>query len=299
MSEDAVARFRDLAPLIEADRALDIGDAYATICAAAEAGDARAMKLAAYAAGVGYGRTIDLDEAIRWLSRAADCGDEDARAQLALLKAGADRVDISAWTAARPAQVVNDEPRVALSEGFLDARLCAWLIERGAPLQQGSYVYDPKTGHGERNEGRTNSAASFKLTDLDLPLILVRHRIANTIGAPVAHFERTSVFRYLAGQSFADHADYISPAFSAEIRQRGQRPFTFLVYLNDGFEGGETHFIRVDKKFRGGVGDGLFWRNLNDKGAPDESTQHAGAPPTSGEKWLLSQFVRDKPQLPG
>jgi prolyl 4-hydroxylase len=299
VSEGAIERFQDVLPLIEADRPLDIPETYATIQAAADAGDAHAMRLAAYAAGVGYGRSIDLEDAIRWLARSAESGDASAREQLSLLKNGAARADIGAWIAARPARVVHDAPRISVSDGFLDSRLCAWLIKRGAPLQQVSHVYDPKTGHGARNEARTNSVASFKLTDLDLPLILIRHRIASTIGVPVEHFERTSVFRYLPGQSFADHADYISTSFSAEIRQRGQRPFTFLVYLNDAFEGGETHFLRIDKKFRGGVGDALFWRNVDERGAPDESTQHAGAPPARGEKWLLSQFVRDKAQLPG
>ena len=278
---------------------VDIDAAYATILAAAEAGDARAMLLAASAAGVGYGRAVDLEAAIGWLTAAAERGDADALAQVALLEGDASTIDVGAWIAPRSARVLNEAPRVSISEGFLESHLCGWLIQRGAPLQQRSYVYDPQTGHGERNEARTNSVASFKLTDLDLPLILIRHRIASTIGIPVEHFERTSVFRYLAGQTFADHADYISPSFSAEIRQRGQRPFTFLVYLNDDFDGGETHFLRIDKKFRVGVGDALFWRNLTDRGAPDESTQHAGAPPTRGEKWLLSQFVRDKPQLPG
>lgn len=298
MSESAIARFDDLLPRLEADHPVDPGEAYATILATAEAGDARAMRLAANAAGIGYGRAIDLDEAVAWLAAAAR-SDGDALAQLALLEAGDGKVDVSAWIAPRPARIVNEEPRVSMSDGFMEPRLCAWLIQRGAPLQQESFVYDPKTGHGERSDARTNSAASFKLTDLDMPMILIRHRIANTIGVPVQHFERTSVFRYLAGQTFADHADYINPAFTAEIRQRGQRPYTFLVYLNDDFDGGETCFSRVDKKFRGGVGDALFWRNVGDGGAPDQSTQHAGAPPTRGEKWLLSQFIRDKPQLPG
>jgi prolyl 4-hydroxylase len=299
VSEGAIERFQELLPLLEADRMVDVGRAYDVIQTAADAGDTHAMLLAAYAAGVGYGRAVDLHDAVRWLSLAAERGDSGARAQLTMLKGDTGNVDVAVWIGKRPAQVVNDAPRIEVSDGFLDARVCAWLIERAAPLQRGSYVYDPKTGQGARNQARTNSVASFKLSDLDLPLILIRHRIANTIDAPVEHFERTSVFRYLAGQTFADHADYISTSFSAEIRQRGQRPITFLIYLNDAFEGGETHFLRVNKKFRGGVGDALFWRNIDESGAPDESTQHAGLPPTSGEKWLLSQFIRDKPQLPG
>lgn len=297
MIKPALAGFEELLPQLEADRGVDIGAAYATIQSAADAGDARAALLAACAAGIGYGRPIDLHEALKWLSVAADRGSDSARRQLVFL--GPDPVDVDAWTAARPTRSVNEAPRVAVCDGFLDARLCAWLIEQGAPLQETAYVYNPRTGQADQDDVRTNSAASFKLTELDLPLILVRHRIANTIGVPVEHFERTSVFRYRTGQTFADHADYISTSFSAEIRQRGQRPCTFLVYLNDAFEAGETHFVRIDKKFRVGVGDALFWRNVDESGAPDESTQHAGAPPTSGEKWLLSQFIRDKPQAPG
>ncbi len=307
MSESTAARFQDAVTWLEADRAVDVAEAYDAIEAAAKDGDAKAALLAANAAGVGSGRSLDLAAALDWLGIAAERGEASAQAQLTVLAGGAGEdwpalaggVDVGAWTAARHTRLISEQPRIGMSDGFLDRQLCAWLIGRAGPLQEASFVYDPKTGHPTRDDARTNSAATFKLTDLDLPMILIRQRIANTINAPVQHFERTSVFRYQMGQTFADHADYISTAFSAEIRQRGQRPFTFLVYLNDAFEGGETHFLAIDKKIRGGAGDALFWRNVDENGAPDQSTQHAGAPPTRGEKWLLSQFIRDKPQLPG
>ena len=132
-----------------------------------------------------------------------------------------------------------------------------------------------------------------------MPLILIRHRIANTLAVAHANFERTSIFRYEVGQAFTDHVDYIGTDFTAEIRERGQRPHTFLVYLNEAFAGGQTNFLAINKKIRGNVGDALFWRNVDEDGAPDSLTQHAGDPPTSGEKWLLSQFIRDKAQMPG
>jgi prolyl 4-hydroxylase len=288
-------RFERALASLEADRAVDIAETYAAIEAAANDGSPRAALLAAYAAGVGYGRTVDVNAAFGWLRTAVERGDPQAQVQLQIVAQNA----IDEWISARPTRIVSERPRIGMSDGFLTPQLCAWLIERSAPLQEASYVYDPKTGRPVVDDARTNSAATFKLTDLDLPLTLIRHRIANTLGVPAEHFERTSVFRYRVGQTFADHADYISTSFSAEIRQRGQRPWTFLVYLNDTFEGGETHFLRIDKKIRGGVGDALFWRNVDDKGAPDEQSQHAGVPPTSGEKWLLSQFIRDKPQMPG
>ncbi len=295
MSE-AIARFQQARAAIEADRAVDIAETYAIIEAAAKEGDPEALLFEAYALGIGYGCEVNLTLAFEYFYIADEAGAPDATPQADMLNLGG---DLAAWITPRAIEYVHETPRIGVSKGFIDPELCAWLIERARPLQDASFVYDPGTGRPAQDAARTNTAGTFKLSDLNMPLILIRHRIANTIGAPVEHFERSSVFRYQPGQTFADHADYISTAFSAEIRQRGQRPWTFLVYLNDGFEGGETHFLRVDKKLRGGVGDALFWRNVDENGAPDESTQHAGAPPTSGEKWLLSQFIRDKTQLPG
>ena len=68
-----------------------------------------------------------------------------------------------------------------------------------------------------------------------------------------------------------------------------------LVYLNQGFEGGETDFPLLDLKFKGRKGDALMFSNVDASGAPDRRMFHAGLPPTAGEKWLLSQWVRDRP----
>jgi hypothetical protein len=38
------------------------------------------------------------------------------------------------------------------------------------------------------------------------------------------------------------------------------------------------------------------FRNVTASGAADRSTLHAGRPPAQGEKWLLSKWVRSRPQ---
>jgi len=80
------------------------------------------------------------------------------------------------------------------------------------------------------------------------------------------------------------------------LQRGGQRVATFLVYLNDGYEGGETSFPRLDYRFKGATGDALVFANVEPNGAPDPRTMHAGTPTTRGEKWLLSQWIRDRPQ---
>ncbi|MBX3430647.1 MAG: 2OG-Fe(II) oxygenase [Hyphomonadaceae bacterium] len=295
MSE-AVERFQRARTDIEADRPVDIAETYRIIEAAARAGDPEALVFEAYALGVGYGCDVDLAAAFEHIFIAAEAGASDASTQANMMNLGG---DLTTWIAPRAIDYVHETPRIGMSRGFVDPDLCAWLIERARPLQEATYIYDPTTGRPVRDKARTNTAGTFKLSDLNMPLILLRHRIANTLAVSQLNFERTSIFRYDVGQTFADHADYISTSFTAELRAWGQRPHTFLVYLNESYEGGHTNFLAINKQIRGGVGDAVFWRNVDDDGAPDPLTQHAGDPPTSGEKWLLSQFIRNKPQMPG
>ena len=60
-------------------------------------------------------------------------------------------------------------------------------------------------------------------------------------------------------------------------------------------KGGETEFPLVGFRHKGRKGDALFFWNVQTDGSLDRQTLHAGLPPTTGEKWLLSQWVRNKP----
>ena len=81
------------------------------------------------------------------------------------------------------------------------------------------------------------------------------------------------------------------------MAERGQRIVTFLIYLNEGFVGGETDFPRLGLRHKGAKGDALYFGNLDPAGAPDPRTLHAGLPPTRGEKWLFSQWVRNRARV--
>jgi hypothetical protein len=69
---------------------------------------------------------------------------------------------------------------------------------------------------------------------------------------------------------------------------------TFLIYLNDAFDGGETEFPKLGLKHRGRAGSALYFANLGADGAGDPRTLHAGRAPVRGEKWLFSQWVRNR-----
>ena len=57
-------------------------------------------------------------------------------------------------------------------------------------------------------------------------------------------------------------------------------------------------FPLLGLRFKGQAGDLLAFDNVGADGKPDRRMYHSGLPPTAGEKWLLSQWVRDRVQLP-
>jgi hypothetical protein len=131
---------------------------------------------------------------------------------------------------------------------------------------------------------------------MDIVLEVIRHRISAATRIPVPVFEPSQILHYNVGQEFKPHFDFLDPG-NANYRDQlnqGQRIATFLIYLNDEFEGGETQFPDIGLQFRAKAGDAIFWANVDTEGRPDALTRHAGLAPTSGEKWVFSQWIRDR-----
>ena len=109
--------------------------------------------------------------------------------------------------------------------------------------------------------------------------------------------EGPTVLHYAIGEEITNHYDFVNPRipnYAAEIAQRGQRIVTFLVYLNDDYEGGETDFPSLGLRYHGAKGQGLFFTNALPNGEADLRMVHAGLPPKDNEKWLMSQFIRNR-----
>jgi hypothetical protein len=286
--------------------AADPAKAVACLTDAAARGSGEASAHLALFAGWGVLRPRDMDQALDQLQRAAEQGFAPSRRELRFLASGSGgdwaalrrQVDLAAWRRAPPTRIVHTAPRIRVVEGFASAGECDWLIERGKGRLRRAQVYRrDASGHAEVGN-RTNTESDFTIVNADLVLALVRDRIAGSIGIDVRYFEMTKLLHYEPGQFFGVHADFQAPdtpALAREIETRGQRTATFLVYLNDDYAGGETDFPEIGYRFKGRRGDALFFFNVLKSGAPDYDTAHAGLPPASGMKWLLSQWVRSKP----
>ena len=210
-------------------------------------------------------------------------------------------VNIAKWLTAPPKRIVSASPRIATVPELASPEECRWLISRAQGKLSRAQVYDPQTG-GPRSESvRTNSQCVLLRDESDLVLLFLRARMARVIELPVPSMEAAMMLHYAPGEEFLPHLDYLDtqlPGPAADVAERGQRVLTFLVSLNEGYEGGETEFPELERRWKGSTGGGLFFWNVEPDGRPDPRTRHAGLPPASGEKWLLSQWVRARPLRP-
>ena len=289
-------------------------EANALIEAASAAGSAAAAALLATLEAMGAARPQSWERALDNLELAARRGSERARGQLAML-AGAptamagetdwtrlrERIDIGALTVAPPRRPVSEQPRIRIIERFASPTECDWVASIARGRLNPAWVWDPVTGKNRPDPSRTNRGLDLGVLQMDVVVQVLRARISATANLPLPVFEPAQIMHYSVGQEFLPHHDYLDPAQPgdrAQIARLGQRIATFLLYLNDDYEGGETEFLKTGFRYRGGRGDALLFANVDSAGAPDPLTTHAGRPPSEGEKWILSQWIRDRSPAP-
>ena len=185
-----------------------------------------------------------------------------------------------------------ETPSATVYRGAFTAEECEYLIAYGAERLQPSEIVDPLTGQRRPDDVRTSLTAVLGPVDYDLVTAMFNRRLAALVSEPKNHGEFLGVLNYSQGQEYRPHSDWLPPG--KELERSGQRVATTLIYLNDDYEGGETHFLEPDVKFKGAPGDVLAFRNVTAKGDPDNESRHAGLPVTSGAKWLGSKWFREK-----
>ena len=244
--------------------------------------DIAPVHIALLANGAGGSGRWWADALVRLRELAAS--DADARAQVAVIEAMG--IDGEGEPTSVPAAIaLRDAPRVATIPAFLTPAECAFLIARAAPRLQPSVVVDPATGRLIHDPVRTSSATAFPFVEEDLAIHAINRRIAAVTATTYAQGEPLQILRYVPGQHYKLHSD----ALPGEANPRA---LTLLVYLNDGYVGGETEFPDLGLRVRGAPGDALLFASVDAAGAPCPAARHAGLPVRSGEKFLLSKWIR-------
>lgn len=187
-------------------------------------------------------------------------------------------------------QLLTDKLQLYTIENFLDAAECARIVDIASQHLRPSTVTT-----GNRDIGyRTSSTSDLGLLD-NGEVMQLDEKISLALGIRLSYSEGIQAQRYETGQEFKQHTDYFAPN-SAEYQtyagNRGQRTWTFMVYLNEGMTGGGTKFFAVDKVFTPRLGMAVVWNNLRADGRPNPNTLHSGLPVESGHKIIITKWFR-------
>lgn len=247
--------------------------------------EAEPIHIALLASGAGN-VPRDWDKALGLLRQRAR-RDPLARRQMELLQA----MDLSPDGTPGVLPVAEDvctNPLIRRISNFMTVAECRYLIARATPLLQPSQVIHPQTGRLIIDPVRRARSMSFVFVLEDPALHAISRRIMAALGVPYANGEPLQVLNYRPGEEYRLHSDALPPGGP-------QREWTFLVWLNDGYTGGATAFPQVPLELRGAVGDAVIFRNIDDSGKPLDRARHSGNPVMTGEKFLLSKWVRNAP----
>jgi len=175
-----------------------------------------------------------------------------------------------------------DGDRVFVIHHFLTPEQCAAFIERSEAAGYEEAPITTSAGFVMRKDVRDNGRVIIDDVELARTLFEQARPLlpADWYGWEIVGLnERFRFYRYGPGQRFAPHTDGY---FERDNGERSQ--LTFMVYLNEGFEGGETLFDLLGRDLkvvpRTGMVLGFAHRLL-----------HEGAPVRSGRKYVLRSDV--------
>jgi hypothetical protein len=140
---------------------------------------------------------------------------------------------------------------------------------------------------------RKSKTCWIKQTD-SIDIFLIYNKIIHFLQTNYKIIEDIQVVRYDKNDFFSPHYDQDVDANDLE-RFKSPRVCTLLIYLNDPieYEGGETVFVNLKKKFKGHKGDAIFFYNLDEsKRYIHPKSLHCSNKILSGTKYICNVWIR-------
>lgn len=176
-------------------------------------------------------------------------------------------------------------------EDFLSHGECDLLIEMIDKNHSRSSVVEGGTDISKVSETRTSSTSNLEPSN-EL-VSRVHNKIAAHLDEPIEKGEALQGQLYEPGQFFKPHNDFFSgSAYDKHCLSSGNRTFTFMIYLNDDFEGGETNFPQLETSVKPKKGKAVIWRNTKD-GVGISETLHEGQSVVNGKKYIITSWWRE------
>lgn len=272
LAQFAVANWR----LYGLNGARDFDDAHRLLDLAIASGNIEAVHLKANLVANGTGTDANFESALQQLESIKG-RDSLATLQLRLLDPQLSIHPVR--------EQLSTDPDIRVFHGLLSPEKCEYLMFRAQSELRPSSVVNPASGRRMPHPARTSFGMSFDPATEDPVVRMINLQLAELTQTEIECGEPLHILRYTPGQQYRPHFDAIPGADN-------QRTWTVIIYLNDGYEGGQTELDLLGLSFRGAAGDALAFRNADDAGNPDGRLRHAGMPVTTGVKWIASRWIR-------
>ena len=176
-------------------------------------------------------------------------------------------------------------PRPVIIENFLSENERIHIKQRAeSKLQVSTVAKDRKV-----DEKIRKSETAWLSTEDPIVKSVVERCISRT-DRPIENCEQLQVLRYKPGGHYQPHQDVF-------YEDKNKRVHTFILALNDEYEGGETSFPNIKEKYKLRAGDALFFDTLDNYGLDTSDALHGGEPVKSGEKWVCNLWVHKYPYV--
>lgn len=189
-----------------------------------------------------------------------------------------------------------EKPQVIVFGDVLSDDESNELIERSRHRLKRSGTVNEETGEADIIPARTSEGTWFKPCE-DEFIERIDKRIASLMNWPLENGEGLQVLHYNVGGEYRAHFDYFAPdqkGSAAHLVRGGQRVSTLVVYLNDVPQGGETTFPSAGISVAAKRGSAVYFRYMNGFGQLDRLSLHAGAPVITGDKWVMTKWMRER-----
>ena len=173
---------------------------------------------------------------------------------------------------------IYEKPRVL--KNVLSKQECDHIRKIAEPNLQPSTI----GGDYEINNSERKSETAWIRASEDPIVDKLIRKCQSMTDRPFENYEDLQVLRYKPGGFYKPHQDTF-------CEDKNRRMYTFIIALNDEYEGGETVFPNIKEHYRLEKGDALFFNTLNNYECMTTKAIHGGAPVKSGEKWVCNLWV--------
>ena len=170
---------------------------------------------------------------------------------------------------------------IKVIDNFLSQKDCEKIISY---CEESSLFKRSKIGgsYGVKvSDYRTSSSAVIEMNEDTSIIPNLREKIASFLGCPIHKIEKLQTVRYYKTETYKAHFD----------SHKNNRQLTCLLYLNEGFMGGETYFPEIDFGVSPKVGRLLVFNNLQN-GEVISQSLHQGSAVLEGLKYACNIWIR-------